>query len=69
MLGDDIRAARVSADLTARELAAIAGISPEAVSAIERGRSYPNLQTLEAIAGPLHVRFVIGPDETIVERA
>lgn len=69
MLGEDIRRARTDAGLTVRALAAIAGLSPEAVSAIERGDSYPNLQTLEVIAGPLHIRIIIGPDETIVEGA
>lgn len=69
MLGEDIRRARTAANLTVRELAAIAGLSPEAISAIERGHSYPNLQTLEVIAGPLHIRIIIGPDETIVEKA
>lgn len=67
MLGAELRRARERAGLGVRELATLAGLSPEAVSAIERGRRYPSLQTLEALAHALNIRIVIGPDETIIE--
>jgi transcriptional regulator with XRE-family HTH domain len=69
MLGDDIRLHRETAGLGVRELARMAGISPETVSSWERGRRYPSLQALEAIASVLNIRIVIGPDETIIEEA
>lgn len=69
MLGEDIRRAREAAGLGVRELAAITGLSPEAISGIERKRRYPSLQTLEALATALNIRIVIGPDETIIEEA
>jgi transcriptional regulator with XRE-family HTH domain len=69
MLGKDLRHARKEVGLGVRELARITELSPEAISAIERGHRYPSLQTLETLVGPLRIRIVIGPDETIVERA
>lgn len=69
MLGDDLRRCRKAADIGIRELAAITGLSPEAISGIERGRRYPSLQTLELLATALNIRIIVGPDETIVEVA
>lgn len=69
MLGDDLRRVREAAVLGVRELAGRAGLSPEAISSIERGRRYPSLQTLEALANALNIRIIVGPDETIVEKA
>lgn len=51
-----------------RELASLADVSPEAVSAVERGDRYPSLPTLEALAGVLQVWILIGPDETIINQ-
>ena len=67
MLGADLKRVRERRSLSVRELASITGLSHEAVSAIERGARYPSLQTLEALAGALHIHIIIGPDETIVE--
>lgn len=67
MLGAELRQVREGRGLGIRELARLAGLSYEAVSAIERGVRYPSLQTLERLAGALRIRIVIGPDETILE--
>lgn len=69
MLGDDLRGCRKAAGLGVRELAAKTGLSPEAISGIERSRRYPSLQTLELLANALNIRIIVGPDETIVEKA
>lgn len=66
-IGADLKNARERRGFGLRELASLAGVSPEAVSSIERGSRYPSLQTLEALAAVLDVRIVIGPAETIVE--
>jgi transcriptional regulator with XRE-family HTH domain len=67
MLGDELRQVRERRGLSAREVARQAGISVETLSAWERGRRYPSLQSLEALAPVLRIRVVIGPDETFVE--
>lgn len=66
-LGSDLRKARERRGFGVRELAALAGLSAEAVSAVERGARYPSLPTLEALAAVLEIRIVVGPSETIVE--
>lgn len=68
MLGDELRQAREREGLSVREAARLAGLSAEAVSAIERGQRYPSLRTLECLAQALQITIVIGPDETILER-
>lgn len=68
MLGAELRLIRESQGLSIRDLASRAGLSAEAVSAIERGARYPNLSTLESLASVLEVTVVIGPDETIIEQ-
>lgn len=67
MIGTEIRELRLSKGLSVREAAQRAGISAEALSAIERGARYPSLNSLERLATALDVRFVIGPDETVIE--
>jgi len=67
MLGSELRAIRETRGLTVRDLAERADVSPEAVSAIERGARYPNLRTLEQIAEVLRIRIIIGPSETVIE--
>jgi transcriptional regulator with XRE-family HTH domain len=68
MLGAELRQAREKRGLSVRELARAAGLSAEAVSAIERGQRYPSLRTLECLAAALQITIVIGPEETILER-
>lgn len=67
MLGGEIRSVREARGLSIREAAEHAGLSAEALSAVERGARYPSLHTLELLAAALDVRFIIGPDETIIE--
>ena len=67
MLGRELCLVREQRGLSIRELASRAGVSHEAISAIERGIRYPSLQTLEALAPALDINIIIGPDETIVE--
>jgi len=66
-LGAELRRIRERRGLTVRELAIRAGLSAEAVSAIERGVRYPSLHSLECLAQALEIRVVIGPSETILE--
>lgn len=67
MLGDELRQTREKQGLSVREVARLAGLSAEAVSAIERGQRYPSLRTLEGLAQALRITIVIGPEETILE--
>jgi transcriptional regulator with XRE-family HTH domain len=67
MLGSDLKDARERRGLGQRETARLAGISPETLSNLERGDGYPNLHTLECIAGVLQVRIVINSTETFIE--
>lgn len=67
MLGTEIKAIRERRGLSQSDLARHAGISREAVGAIERGDRYPTLATLEAIAECLQITFVVGPNETHIE--
>lgn len=68
MLGAELRQVREQRGLSLRELSAVCGLSPEAISAIERGRRYPTLHSLECLAEALEVTILIGPNETILER-
>jgi transcriptional regulator with XRE-family HTH domain len=67
MLGKEIRDIRERRGLSQADVAKRAGVSREAIAAIERGERYPNLRTLEGIAECLGVTFVIGPKETHIE--
>ena len=54
--GDELRRLRVAAGLTQEELAEGAGLSPAAISALERGhRLYPYPQTVRALADALQL--------------
>lgn len=66
-LGTEIRAVRERKVLSLRECAETSGVSRGALAAVERGRRYPSLKTLEALAECLGVTFVIGPRDTILE--
>lgn len=54
-LGSQVRALRLKLDLTAGDLAEMAGLSPGMLSKIENGSISPSLGTLEALARALNV--------------
>src|SRR5262245_5039895 len=54
-VGRRIREARLGRRLTLREAAAKAGITPSALSQLERDHFNPTLGTLKALAGALHI--------------
>jgi transcriptional regulator with XRE-family HTH domain len=56
-IGQRIRAARRNADLTLAEVGRSIGISNQALSAIERGRTNPSKQTLMSLAKALKTDF------------
>jgi transcriptional regulator with XRE-family HTH domain len=55
VLGDRIRAVRQERQLTVRQLAAGAGVSPALISQVERGINDPSLDSLRRIAQALSV--------------
>jgi len=55
-LGSRLRGLRKERDLSQRELAVLAGLSPNAISLIERGEISPSVATLQRLAGALSVR-------------
>jgi transcriptional regulator with XRE-family HTH domain len=55
-LGSRLRSLRKERDLSQRKLAVLAGLSPNAVSLIERGEISPSVATLQRLAGALSVR-------------
>lgn len=55
VLGSRLRAARMRAGLTLREMARRLGVSPSFVSQLENGRSQPSVATLYSMAQLLHV--------------
>lgn len=67
-IGGALRSLREDRDLSARQLAAQAGISPAMVSRIESGQVSPSIATLSAIAGALDVPLVSLFRETASER-
>lgn len=56
-LGAKLRAIRDERHLSQRELAQQAGLSPNAVSMIERDEHSPSVATLQSLAAALHVRM------------
>lgn len=66
-LGRELRALREGRGLSARYAAGMAGLSPSALTSIERGERYPSLETLEALCGVLRVTVIVGPRETFLE--
>lgn len=52
-----VRSIRVSRKLTQEELAEEAGLSPEYVSRIERGKASPSFETIISIASALGVEL------------
>ena len=65
-LGPALQAVRISRGHSLRETAEKAGLSVEAVSAVERGVRYPSLRTLECLAMALNITIVVGPKKTDV---
>lgn len=53
LLGEQLRAARIDRDQTLTETASRAGISPQYLSEIERGRKEPSSEMIAAVAGAL----------------
>ena len=56
-LGARVRAVRKERDLSQRGLAELAGLSPNAISLIERDEISPSVATLQRLAGALKVRM------------
>ena len=56
-LGSKLRAIRDERHLSQRELAQQAGLSPNAISLIERDEHSPSVATLQSLAAALHVRM------------
>jgi transcriptional regulator with XRE-family HTH domain len=72
-LGQRLKAVRVRAGLTLRELARAADVSPSLISQIENGKSQPSVATLYAFSRLLNVSvdelFEDDPDESAVPAA
>jgi transcriptional regulator with XRE-family HTH domain len=56
-LGSRLRGLRKERDLSQRELADLAGLSPNAISLIERDEISPSVATLQRLAGALAVKM------------
>jgi transcriptional regulator with XRE-family HTH domain len=70
-LGDRLRKARVDADMTQDELAAVIGCKPSTIAAWETNRHAPSLQNVELIADNCRVAlwWVLGYDHDPGRRA
>jgi transcriptional regulator with XRE-family HTH domain len=60
-IGSQVRAARIRAGLTARELAQIVETSESSLSRIENDLQSPTVRTLIRIANATHLSFTIAP--------
>jgi transcriptional regulator with XRE-family HTH domain len=67
MLGAELRALRETRGLSLRQVTDSTGIAHSSLVAIESGRRYPTLRTLEALAECLNMNVTIGPHETVIE--
>ena len=56
MLGDELRKARLTAQLTQEQLAAKAGVTREHISSLENNHRSPTIDTLLALAKALGVK-------------
>lgn len=67
-LGERIKNKRVLSGLHLNELAEKVGISPSALSQIEKSKSYPSIFTLKSIAESLHTSIgdLLGENESLV---
>lgn len=59
--GDYIRAARIAAGLTQRELAERLGVTQPAISALESGREDATVSRVEQALAAMHQRFIVVP--------
>ncbi|WP_083832685.1 helix-turn-helix domain-containing protein [Paenibacillus lactis] len=72
--GQRIRTARIEANLSIRELAALSGLTPEAISKMENGVHPPSLKSLKKISAclnrPIHYLgcFEALPESTLGDR-
>jgi transcriptional regulator with XRE-family HTH domain len=56
-LGDKLRQLRSERNISQRDLAQLAGLSPNSISLIERNETSPSVATLQSLAGALNVRM------------
>lgn len=56
-LGNKLRQLRSERNVSQRDLARIAGLSPNSISLIERDETSPSVSTLQSLATALHVRM------------
>ena len=56
-LGDKLRQLRSERNISQRDLARMAGLSPNSVSLIERDETSPSVSTLQSLATALNVRM------------
>jgi DNA-binding XRE family transcriptional regulator len=70
-LGDQLRAIRISRNLTQKEVAERAGISQPALSRIELGGGIPDIETLLRLGRAMSVRFkiIIGDEKAEQEES
>ena len=61
-IGEQIREARESQDVTQVALAHAVGVSQPSISAIESGESYPAFSTLDAICRFLELSLSLAPN-------
>lgn len=56
-LGDKLRQLRSERNISQRELAQLAGLSPNSISLIERDETSPSVATLQSLANALNIRM------------
>ncbi len=56
-LGEKVRQVRTERNISQRDLARLAGLSPNSISLIERDETSPSVATLQSLAGALNIRM------------
>lgn len=56
-LGDKLRQLRSERNISQRDLARMAGLSPNSISLIERDETSPSVATLQSLAAALNIRM------------
>ena len=56
-LGDKLRHLRSERNISQRDLARLAGLSPNSISLIERDETSPSVATLQSLASALNIRM------------
>jgi transcriptional regulator with XRE-family HTH domain len=56
-LGEKLRQLRSERNISQRDLARLAGLSPNSISLIERDETSPSVATLQSLAGALNIRM------------